>query len=106
MISGRSESGATKRKCWLILAAFACANAVSCGGGGGDGSQSPPTSSQSPLPSTTVVPEFTEVTQSSGIAFSVGYGPFAGSTSGVSEFAGGVAACDYDGDLDWFVRSG
>ena len=71
---------------------------ISCGGGGG-GSSSGPTIA-APPPATPPPTQFADITASSGISFSVGYTENSGDLRDVTQFAGGVAAGDYDNDDD------
>ena len=72
---------------------------ASCGGDSGGNTTAPPP----PPPS-----GFTDITNSSGLNFTVGYSEEPGDNGMISTFAGGVAAGDYDadGDIDLFVVRG
>lgn len=73
---------------------------ASCGGGGEDTTVQPP---PRPPPS-----GFTDITNASGLNFTVGYSEEPGDNGMISMVAGGVAAGDYDadGDIDLFIVRG
>ena len=77
--------------------------AASCGGGG-----SAPVTSPPPPPPPPPLSQFSEITDASGLSFTVGYSENPGDIALVSFIAGGVAAGDYNGDgyIDLFVVRG
>jgi len=77
---------------------------ASCGGGGGNSSGNVPPPPPPPPPPT----QFTGVTSSSGINFSVEFSKKPGDEFNIPYFAGGVASGDFDddGDIDLFVVRG
>ena len=89
--------------------ALAAATSVSCGGGGGGGGPAPPIVEPPPPPSPppeSSILEFVDVTADSAISYKHGYlDPI---PNDPNEFAGGVAAGDFDGDglEDLFVVRG
>ena len=76
---------------------------ASCGGGG-----SAPVTSPPPPPPPPPLSQFSEITDASGLSFTVGYSENPGDIALVSFIAGGVAAGDYNGDgyIDLFVVRG
>ena len=87
------------------LALIGAIGLISCGGSGGTDAGPP----VPPLPPPPVAgPQFSEVTASSGMAFSVGFSEEPGGVFDIPFFAGGVASGDYDadGDIDLFVVRG
>jgi hypothetical protein len=88
----------------VALAVWTTVLVASCGGSSSGAKNEP-----APIPPVTPDPrQFSDITLSSGIDFSVGFSENPGDDGEVNFFAGGVASGDYDddGDIDLFVLRG
>ena len=88
---------------WCPVVLLAALSTASCGGGGGGNAPSGP-----PPPPPPPASQFAEITNASGVDFTVGFSEDPGDVDLVRIIAGGVAAGDYDadGDIDLFIVRG